>query len=104
MGATGNCFKTSYDIILYPLISEKTMLGISDLKYSFRVRDDASKIDIRRAIEKVFDVKVKKVNTISVRGRHRRRGRIVGSTPAWKKAIVTLVPGQKGIEFFNQVT
>lgn len=104
MGKIGNCFKTSHDVILCPLISEKTMLGISELKYSFRVCDDASKIDIRRAVEKVFAVKVKKVNTIRVRGRHRRRGRIVGSTPAWKKAVVTLVPGQKSIEFFNQVT
>lgn len=93
-----------HDVILYPLISEKTMLGISDLKYTFKVRKDASKVDVRNAVEKIFNVKVLKVNTINVRGRKRRRGRIIGYTPSWKKAIVALVPGQKGIEFFNQIT
>jgi large subunit ribosomal protein L23 len=93
-----------HDVILYPLISEKSMSGISELKYTFKVRKDACKVDIRKAIEKIFDVKVAKVNTLMVRGRKRRRGRIVGFTPSWKKAIVSLAPGQKGIEFFNQIT
>ena len=92
-----------YDIVISPLISEKTMLGISNLTYTFKVRKDACKIEIREAIEKIFNVKVAKVNTMHVRGRSRRRGRIVGYTPSWKKAIVTLAKGQKSIEFFNQI-
>ena len=94
----------AHEIIISPLISEKSMLGISGLKYSFKVRKDASKVDIRNAVEKVFDVKVKKVNTMNVRGRNRRHGKWRGRTPSWKKAIVTLVEGQKGIEFFNHIT
>ena len=93
-----------YDIIISPLISEKTMLGIQNLTYTFKVRKDAGKIEIRKAIEKIFNVKVSKVNTMNVRGRSRRRGKIVGQTPSWKKAIVTLAAGQKSIEFFNQIT
>lgn len=92
------------DIIIEPLISEKSMLGISDLKYCFKVKKNAGKIEIRNAIEKAFKVKVSKVNTVNIRGRHRRKGKTSGMTPAWKKAIVTLVKGEKSIEFFNQIT
>ena len=92
-----------HDVILYPLISEKSMSGIPNLKYTFKVRKDASKVDIRNAVEKIFSVKVSKVNTLMVRGRKRRRGRIIGFTPSWKKAIVSLASGQKAIEFFNQI-
>jgi len=93
-----------YDIIISPIITEKSMLGISNLTYTFKVRKDACKIEIRDAIEKIFNVKVSKVNTMNVRGRSRRRGRMYGTTPSWKKAIVTLAPGEKSIDFFNQVT
>jgi large subunit ribosomal protein L23 len=93
-----------YDIIISPLITEKTMLGIPNLTYTFKVRKDACKIEIREAIEKIFGVKVAKVNTMHVRGRSRRRGRLIGSTPGFKKAIVTLAKGEKSIEFFNQIT
>ena len=94
----------SYDTIISPLVTEKTMLGMSDLKYSFKVKKDACKVEIRNAVEKIFNVKVSKVNTMNVRGRNRRRGKIIGRTPDWKKAVVTLAKGQKSIEFFNQLT
>lgn len=97
-------FSTFHDIIIRPIISEKSMLGISDLKYCFEVKKTAGKIEIRNAVEKAFGVRVSKVNTVSVRGRHRRRGRMTGMTPAWKKAIVTLAKGEKSIEIFNQIT
>ena len=97
-------FSTFHDVIIAPLISEKSMLGISDLKYCFKVKKDACKVEIKQAVEKVFNVKVLKVNTLIVRGKHRRRGRISGMTPSWKKAIVTLAKGEKSIEFFNQIT
>ena len=97
-------FGIAHDIIIAPLISEKSMLGISNLKYSFKVRKNACKIEIRKAIEKAFNVKVAKVNTLNVRGRHRKRGKMLGMTPSWKKAIVTLAKGEKSIEFFNQIT
>ena len=93
-----------YDTIISPIITEKSMLGISNLTYTFKVRKDSCKIEIRDAIEKIFNVKVSKVNTMNVRGRSRRRGRMYGMTPSWKKAIVTLAPGEKSIDFFNQVT
>lgn len=95
---------TSHDLIISPIITEKSMMGISDLKYSFKVKKDAEKIAIRNAVEKIFGVKVSKVNTVAVRGRSRRRGRTFGKTPSWKKAIVTLAKGQKSIDFFNQIT
>ena len=97
-------FNIAHDVIIAPLISEKSMLGISDLKYCFKVKKNAGKIEIRNAIEKIFNVKVLKVNTVNVRGRYRRKGKIAGMTPAWKKAVVTLVKGEKNIEFFNQIT
>ena len=93
-----------YDTIISPIITEKSMLGISNLTYTFKVRKDACKFEIRNAVEKIFNVKVSKVNTMNVRGRSRRRGRMYGMTPSWKKAIVTLAPGEKSIDFFNQVT
>ncbi len=97
-------FSTFHDVIIAPLISEKSMLGITNLKYCFKVKRDACKVEIRQAIEKAFNVKVSKVNTVNVRGKHRRRGKISGMTPSWKKAIVTLAKGEKSIEFFNQIT
>lgn len=97
-------FSTFHDIIIAPFISEKSMLGISDLKYCFKVQKDACKVEIKQAVEKVFNVKVLKVNTLIIRGKRRKRGRISGMTPSWKKAIVTLAKGEKSIEFFNQIT
>jgi large subunit ribosomal protein L23 len=70
-------------------------------KYTFRVADGANKIEIRKAVEEIFNVNVKSVNTVSVRGKKRRRGRYLGTTSEWKKAVVTLKEGQK-IEAFEQ--
>lgn len=95
--------KTAQDIIIAPVITEKTM-GTSDLKkYTFKVEKNANKIEIAKAVEKLFSVKVVKVNTSNVRGRMRRQGRNSGYTPAWKKATVTLSADSKGIEFFESM-
>ena len=93
---------TARDIIIKPVITEKSMIGVaSGNKYTFRVAKKATKIDIARAVEEIFNVKVAKVNTVNVRGRYRRQGRNEGYTPSWKKAYVTLAEGSKPIEFFE---
>ena len=96
--------KTAQDIILAPVITEKSMSATADKKYTFKVASDAGKIEIADAVEKLFDVKVAKVNTVTMRGRLRRQGRYQGFTAAWKKAIVTLKPDSKGIAFFESMT
>lgn len=93
--------KTAQDIIIAPVITEKSMTGIADKKYTFKVDSSANKIEIAAAVEKLFKVKVVKVNTISVRGKARRMGRYSGYTSSWKKAIVTLKADSKPIEFFD---
>ncbi len=93
--------KTAQDIIIAPVITEKSMSGVADKKYTFKVAKDANKIEIAEAVETIFKVKVAKVNTISVRGKMRRMGRYEGKTAAWKKAIVTLKADSKPIEFFD---
>lgn len=93
--------KVAQEVIISPVITEKSMTGIADKKYTFKVAKDATKIDIARAAEELFGVKVAKVNTISVRGQMRRMGRYEGYTPSWKKAIVTLTKDSKVIEFFE---
>ncbi|MBE6738806.1 MAG: 50S ribosomal protein L23 [Ruminococcaceae bacterium] len=93
--------KTAQDIIIAPVITEKSMSGIADKKYTFKVAKDANKIEIAKAVEEIFKVKVAKVNTMSVRGQARRMGRYEGYTAAWKKAIVTLKADSKTIEFFD---
>ena len=95
--------KTAHDIILKPVITENSMAGIADKKYTFKVAPNATKIDIARAVEELFGVEVAKVNTISVRGRFRRKGMNSGYTAASKKAIVTLTKDSKEIEFFNSM-
>ena len=93
--------KLAQDIIIAPVITEKSMSGIADKKYTFKVAKDANKIEIAEAVEKLFKVKVSKVNTISVRGKEKRMGRYSGYTASWKKAIVTLEKDSKTIEFFE---
>ena len=95
--------KTAHDIVLKPVITENSMAGIADKKYTFKVATDATKIDIANAVEELFGVKVAKVNSISVRGRYRRQGMHAGYTAASKKAIVTLTKDSKEIEFFNSM-
>ena len=93
--------KAAQDIILKPIITEASMSGIQDMKYTFKVAKDANKIEIAKAVEELFGVKVAKVNTMNCRGRQKRMGMSVGVTPAWKKAIVSLAEGSKTIEFFD---
>ncbi len=89
------------DIIVRPIITEKSMMGTTMKKYTFEVNKNANKIEIAKAVEELFGVKVKKVNTLHVRGRLRRQGRTEGYTPSWKKAVVTLTEDSKTIEFFE---
>jgi len=93
--------KLAQDIIVRPIITENSMEGIADRKYTFRVADFANKIEIKKAVEQLFGVKVEKVNTISVKGKKNRMGRHEGYTSDWKKAIVTLTADSKTIEFFD---
>ena len=91
------------EIIIRPIITEKTMTGVQNKKYTFEVAKAATKIDIARAVEELFGVKVSKVNTLHVRGRMRRQGRFEGYTRSWKKAVVTLTADSKTIEFFESM-
>ena len=93
--------KLAQDIILRPIITENSMDGIADRKYTFEVAKDANKIEIAKAVEELFEVKVAKVNTINVNGKLRRYGRFEGYNRSWKKAIVTLTDASKTIEFFD---
>ena len=95
--------RTAQDIILKPIITEESMMGIMTKKYTFKVAKDANKIEIAKAVEELFGVKVASVNTMNCRGRAKRVGLSRGTTPAWKKAIVTLTEDSKEIEFFNDM-
>ena len=89
------------DIILAPVVTEKSVAMMADKKYTFKVDKNANKIQIAKAVEEIFGVEVAKVNTISMKGRKRRMGRNEGYTSDWKKAVVTLKPNSKTIEFFD---
>ena len=91
-----------YDVLLKPVITEKSMGLMEEKKYTFYVHPDATKNQIRDAVEKMFEgTKVAKVNTLNIPGKKRRRGMIVGYTAAKKKAVVTLTEDSKDIEFFE---
>ena len=91
-----------YDIILKPVITEKSMLAMEDKKYTFYVHTDATKTQVKEAVEKLFEgTKVKKVNTMNLEGKTRRRGRTSGKTAKRKKAIVQLTEDSKEIEIFE---
>ncbi len=93
--------KAPQDIILKPVITEKSMDKLQNGKYTFKVATDANKSEIKKAVEALFDVKVAKVNTLNCNGKEKRVGRYVGKTADWKKAIVTLTEDSKTIEFFE---
>ena len=78
------------EIIIAPIITEKSNDGLNEGKYTFEVNPKATKIEIKNAVEKLFEVKVLKVNTMNVSGKEKRMGRYVGKTSDWKKAIVTI--------------
>ena len=90
-----------YDVILKPVITEKSMAGMGEKKYTFLVHPDANKIQIKEAVEKMFEgTKVAKVNTQNYDGKKKRRGMTVGRTEKTKKAIVQLTEDSKDIEIF----
>ncbi|GAB6907144.1 50S ribosomal subunit protein L23 [Desulfosarcina cetonica] len=92
-----------YDIIKRPVITEKTNIQKEESnQFSFEVDKRANRVEIARAIEKIFSVKVAKTRTVNVKGKIKRRGRILGKRKDWKKAIVTLMPGER-IDFFEGV-
>ena len=93
--------KTAYDIIIKPIITEQSMEATEEKKYVFQVANDANKIEIKKAIEEIFGVKVEKVNTIRMEGKMKRMGVHVGRRANWKKAMVKLTAESKTIEFFE---
>ncbi len=99
--------KFAHDIIRKPIISERSMEVTFDKegneikKYTFEVPTSANKVEIKKAVEEVFGVKVAAVNTINVTGKLKRMGRYEGRRASYKKAIVTLAKGSKTIEFFD---
>ena len=93
---------TAYDIVIRPIITERAMSGAADKKYVFEVAKSAGKIEIKKAVEEIFGVKVAKVNTLNMQGKEKRTGRFpAGRRPSWKKAMVTLTEDSKTIEFFE---
>lgn len=93
--------KTAQDIIIAPIITEKSMSGVAGKKYTFKVDPDATKYEIADAVKELFKVDVAKVNTVNIRGKLKRMGRYEGKTASYKKAIVTLKADSKPIEFFD---
>ena len=92
------------DIIIKPLLTEKGYDGIADKKYTFIVKKSANKKQIKAAVEKLFDVDVKSVNTVNCTGKKKRMGKYEGYTPDYKKAIVQLEADSKAIEYFNSLS
>ena len=93
-----------YDVILKPVITEKSMAGMGEKKYTFLVHTEANKSQIKEAVEKMFEgTKVKSVNTMNMDGKKKRRGAVVGKTAKTKKAIVALTEESKDIEIFEEL-
>ena len=95
--------RSAYDVIIKPVISEQSMDMAQEKKYTFKVAVDASKTEVRLAVEEIFGVEVKKVNIMNYNGKLKRMGRTMGRRAAYKKAIVTLTAGSKEIEFFQSL-
>ena len=93
--------KSIYDIVIAPVITEASMDGIAAKTYTFKVAKDATKPEIASAVEKLFGVEVKSVNTMIMKKKPKRRGMIEGYTSEWRKAIVTLTESSKTIAFFD---
>ena len=95
---------TAYDIIKRPIITERSMAGTEMKRYTFEVAKDANKIEIAKAVEEIFGVKVAKVNTLNMQGKEKRQGRWpAGRRASWKKAMVTLTSDSKSIELFENM-
>lgn len=94
----------AYDIIIKPVVSEKSYSGIADKKYTFIVARQATKFEIKDAVEKAFGVKVVKVNVVNYDGKIKRMGRNEGKQPSFKKAYVQISADSKPIEFFESLS
>ncbi len=94
----------SYDILIKPVLTEKSYANIPQKTYTFQVHKDANKVQIKNAVEEIFGVKVQRVTTSTVKGKLRRQGRNQGYTPTWKKATIRLTDDSKAIEFFNSLS
>ena len=92
------------DIIISPILTEKSYQDIANKKYVFRVAKTANKTEIKNAVESIFEVSVESVHTINCRGKKKRMGRYEGFTPAYKKAIVQLKQDSKAIAFFESLS
>lgn len=92
------------EVIIKPILSEKSYADIANKRYTFKVAKDANKVEIKKAVEELFGVKVKQVNTSNVNGKLKRQGKTQGYTSDWKKAIVTLTEDSKSIEFFDSLS
>ncbi|MCL2755645.1 MAG: 50S ribosomal protein L23 [Firmicutes bacterium] len=90
-----------YDIIIKPVLSEKSFAGINSKNYTFKVHKDATKPQVKKAVEEIFKVKVEKVNIANYKGKPKRQGRHEGKQSDWKKAYVWLTKESKAIEFFE---
>ena len=94
--------RTAYDVVIRPIITEQSMEDLDIKKYAFEVVKDANKIEIKKAVEEIFDVKVIKVTTEHIRGKEKRQGAYpAGKTASWKKAVVKLSADSKNIELFE---
>jgi large subunit ribosomal protein L23 len=93
--------RSPHDIIRKPVITERSMSDMSQGKYTFVVDKKANKTEIKNALEKIFGIKIEKVNTMNMNGKLKRMGANIGRRASWKKAIVTLAKDSKGIEFFE---
>ena len=94
--------KSAYDVIISPVITEQSMEDLDIKKYVFKVAKDANKIEIKKAVEEIFDVTVIKVTTTHMRGKTRQQGRFpAGKSASWKKAVVKLSADSKNIEIFE---
>lgn len=93
--------KDPQDIVIRPIITERSMRDMEQNKYTFVVDKKANKIEIKKAVEELFDVKVERVNVVNYMGKMRRMGRNIGRKASWKKAFVKLAEGSKKIEFFE---
>ena len=95
--------KSPYDIIVKPVITEASMDMLAEKKYTFKVATDANNVEIKKAVEEIFDVKVEKVTTMNFDGKLKRMGRFEGRRAAYKKAVVKLTADSKAIEFFESM-
>jgi large subunit ribosomal protein L23 len=91
----------TYDILIRPIITERSMKDAAMKRYTFQVNPRANKYQIKDAVQEAFKVKVARVNTMNMHGKRKRQGRTEGYTPDWKKAIVFLTPDSDEIKLFN---